>query len=104
MNAIQIHTLLLNGSIDVRLLTLSQGKPLIFRYRDHQLTIIPSSNNETNPVPTPAFQRIYDRYMAAPLPQRTEASYYNTSQWSDAPDRNYSPWIMRLIHYFETGN
>ena len=104
MNAIQINSLLLGGTLDIKLKTLSQGKTVIFRYANGTLVVVPSTGTVSNPVPPTAFKRIYDRDVSAQIPERTQVSYYNTPVWPDAPDKVYAPYIMRLIHFFETGN
>ncbi len=105
MNAIEIDTLLRTGTIDIPLATLSQGKPLTFCYAKGTLIVIPKSTMvSSTPVTSSAFRKIYDRYISAPTSQRMQAGYYNAPKWPTAPDLNFSPWVMRLIHYFETGN
>jgi len=105
MNAIEIDALLRTGTIDIHLATLSQGKSITFRYEKGSLVVIPESTMvPSTPVRPSAFRKIYDRYISAPTAQRTQASNYNAPKWPTAPDLNFSPWVMRLIHYFETGN
>jgi hypothetical protein len=103
MNALQINELLLkDGTIDIDLTTLAQGKPVTFRYANGTLLVIPSTGQQSNPVSAADFRTIYDRYRAASPRQRTQPSYYNTPNFPTAFDRNAAPYIMRLIHYFET--
>jgi hypothetical protein len=103
MNASIFHKRLIKNTTDVEidLLTLVEKKPIKFTYEKGALLVTNSARNRRS-ITLSEFGAIYKRYKAARPCQRTKSSYYNTPKFPQAFDRNFAPYIMRLVHFYET--
>jgi len=101
MNAQQIHNFLTSGQ-PTELNTLGGNSSFQFFYLNGVLNII-SSQNILYIVPDNVFATVYVRYFVLGVNERWHAQNYVNPNWDNCPNRNLSPWVARIIKYFDTG-
>jgi hypothetical protein len=100
MTPLQLHQFLLQAR-PFNLQTFGGHSTFSFDYIDGELFII-SSQGIRSMVPGQIFLTVLDRYNSLPDNLRTVTTQFGNN-WPGCPDPHLSPWVGRIIHYFETG-
>lgn len=104
MNAIKLHCLLLKARhASFELETIANKKKLRFDYSDGICSVKSMNSKKGYALKYEDFISIHARYKKALSEHRILASYYTDPKWPESPNRVVAPWVMRLIHFYETG-
>jgi hypothetical protein len=100
MEPAQIHKLLAGSQI-VQLRNLGGRKHFRFFYADGSLWII-SGPGRIYQVDDQLFSAVVARYEQLPSDKRSVAVEFN-DRWPGCTDRILSPWIGRIVQFYDTG-
>ena len=95
------HILLKSGKEKITLKSKSKGRETDYIYGQGTLEVKPRSAKVSYPISKEVFDAVYARYQECKdLPFKV--SNFTKPNWADCPNTHASPYVARLILYFET--